>query len=52
MWFSLKIRINANSVSLFPLPRIRDMTSLRFSLVKTSDTMRRGFMILGADIYF
>lgn len=28
--------INFNSVSLFPLPRIRDITELRFSIVKTS----------------
>ena len=31
---------SASSVSLFPRPRIRDITSDRFALVKTSDIQR------------
>ena len=31
-----KTRINASSVSLFPRERMRDITSLRLALVKTS----------------
>jgi hypothetical protein len=31
-------RINASSVSLFPRERMRDITSLRLALLKTSGT--------------
>lgn len=38
MRLRLSIRANASSVSLLPLPRMRDMTSERFCGVKTSGT--------------
>lgn len=40
MRFARNIRASANSVSLFQRPRIRDITSDRFALVKTSGIER------------
>ena len=45
---SRKISINRSSVSLFPLPRMRDITSLRFFLVKTSAISTVSFFRAGA----
>lgn len=43
-----KIAINRSSVALFPLPRMRAMTALRFSGVKTSGGIG-SFAVLGGD---
>jgi hypothetical protein len=40
MPYRRKIAIKRNSVSRFPLPRIRDMTSERFVFVNTSAIVR------------
>jgi hypothetical protein len=37
IWFRRKNLASATSVSLFPRERMRDITSERFALVKTSD---------------
>ena len=42
-----KIFASASSVSLFPRPRIRDITSDRFALVKTSGMER--FAVIGGE---
>src|SRR5258708_2713303 len=47
---TLKICASRSSVSLFPAPRMRDMTSERFFAVKTSD-IRLVPRWLGREIY-
>ena len=42
-------RISASSVPLFPRDRMRDITSLRFFLVKTSDMIATKMTLCGCS---